>query len=77
MERLTDAADSGNEYEMLVCLRKKIATAIDESADGREISSLSRQFVDVSERIAEIEKAMPKKNRNTALDKARSKRHGR
>lgn len=71
MSELTQATENGDELEMLVCLRMNLAQEIDICESGRDIASLSKQYMDVSERIRELKKIKPKKRRTT-LDNIRS-----
>lgn len=71
MSELTRATEKGDELEMLVCLRMNLAQEIDICESGRDIASLSKQYMDVSERIRELKKIKPKKRRTT-LDNIRS-----
>lgn len=71
---LQEATQAGDRLLMLRTLRRYISRQIEGTESGRDMAALSKQFVDVSERIDEIEKSMPDKNRRTALDAARKKR---
>ena len=71
MSDLTKATENGDELEMLVCLRLNLARELDMCESGRDIASLSKQYMDVSERIRELKKIKPKKRRTT-LDDIRS-----
>ena len=70
MSDLTKATQDGDELEMLVCLRLNLARELDLCESGRDIAALSRQFMDVSERIRELKKIKPKK-RKTPIDNIR------
>lgn len=72
MKNLIDVVSSGTEIEMYQCLRENLAREIDLSESGRDIAALSKQFVEVTERIRELEKLIPKE-RNTPLDKVKKK----
>lgn len=72
MKNLIDVVKSGTEIEMLECLRENLACEIDLSENGRDIAALSKQFVEVTERIRELEKLKPKE-RNTPLDRVKKK----
>lgn len=71
---LSTLADGGDDLEMLKCLRIGIARQLEETASGREMAALAKQFVDITREIRELEKTKPKPNRRTALDDARNKR---
>ncbi len=66
MSELTQATKAGDELEMLLCLRLQIAKELDLCESGRDIAALSKQYMDVSERIRELKKLKPK-NRRTPL----------
>lgn len=72
MEKLVDIAKNGDEIEMLKTLRLTLAQELDYCESGRDIASLSRQFVEVSSRITELEKLKPKE-RSTPLDRIKKK----
>lgn len=55
--KLAEIADIGDNLETLKALRQKLATAIDRSESGRDISSLARQLQIVLIRIEELEEA--------------------
>ena len=74
MGKLTDLTNQGDELEMLKCLRFGIAEQLEQTNSGRDMAALSKQFIDISARIAEIEKLKPKTNRRTPLDVAKKKR---
>lgn len=71
---LSALADSGDDLEMLKCLRMSLARQLEETESGRDMAALSKQFMDVTKEIRALEKARPKPDRRTALDDARSKR---
>lgn len=52
---LTDLIENGDELKALKTLRKKIARAIDYTIDGRDLSSLSQQFYNLTLYISELE----------------------
>lgn len=68
MSDLTKATKDGDELEMLLCLRMGLAQEIDICESGRDIASLSKQYMDVSERIRELKKLKPKSRRTTLGD---------
>lgn len=70
---LAEAVKNGNELEILVETRKKIASQIDECDNGHDLSSLSDKMVKLCERITELEKQQ-KPKRKTALDSVRKVR---
>jgi len=70
---LSEAVKNGNELEILVETRKKIASQIDECDNGHDLSSLSDKMVKLCERITELEKQQ-KPKRKTALDSVRKVR---
>lgn len=67
---VSTAAASGSEREALVALRDTLARAIDECESGRDLASLSRQFVDVVSRLGESEDA----KKGTVLDELSKRR---
>ena len=67
---LSEAVKNGNELEILVETRKKIASQIDECDNGHDLSSLSDKMVKLCERITELEKQQ-KPKRKTTLDAVR------
>ena len=70
MPDLITATQNGDELEMLLTLREKLASELDTCESGRDIASLSKQYMDVSERIRELKKLKPK-NRRTTFDDIR------
>ncbi len=68
MSELTKATKEGDELEMLLCLRMQIAKELDTCESGRDIAALSKQYMDVSERIRELKKLKPKSRRTTFDD---------
>lgn len=70
---LAEAVKNGNELEILVETRKKIAAQMDECDNGHDLSSLSDKMVKLCERITELEKQQ-KPKRKTALDSVRKVR---
>lgn len=71
---LSKLAEDGDDIDMLKCLRLGIARQLEETASGRDMAALSRQFMELTREIRVLEKAKPKPNRRTALDDARNKR---
>lgn len=71
---LTEATEAGDDLLMLKTLRYYLAQQIEKAGDGRELAALSRQYADMTQKIIEMEKLRPKKERRTALDEARNKR---
>lgn len=70
---LSEAVKNGNELEILVETRKRIAAQMDECDNGHDLSSLSDKMVKLCERITELEKQQ-KPKRKTALDSVRKVR---
>lgn len=70
MVSVSDAAASGSEKEALIALRDTLARAIDGCDSGRDLASLSRQFVDVVTRLGESEDA----KKGTVLDELSKRR---
>jgi len=70
---LAEAVKNGNELEILIETRKKIAAQMDECDNGHDLSSLSDKMVRLCERITELEKQQ-KPKRKTALDSVRKVR---
>lgn len=71
---LVQCTNEGDEITMLKCLRYGIARQLQETASGRDMAALAKQFVDITDRISRLEKAKPNPNRRTALNDARKKR---
>jgi hypothetical protein len=71
MSELMKATQAGDELEMLLCLRLNLAQELDICESGRDIAALSRQYMDVSERIRELKKLKPKE-RKTTIDNIRA-----
>lgn len=53
---ISDAAREGNTLKMLESMRDKLATLIDRSTSPREVASISRQLLEVNDRIEKINK---------------------
>lgn len=70
---LAEAVKNGNELEILIETRKKIAAQMDGCDNGHDLSSLSDKMVKLCERITELEKQQ-KPKRKTALDSVRKVR---
>lgn len=71
---LSELAQGDDDLDMLKCLRMGLARQLEETESGRDMAALSKQFMDVTREIRELEKLRPKKERRTALDVARNKR---
>lgn len=71
---LSQLAQGNDDLNMLKCLRLGIARQLEETVSGRDMAALSKQFIDLTKEIRELEKMKPKKDRRTALDVARNKR---
>ena len=71
---LAQLAEGDDDLNMLKCLRIGLARQLEETESGRDMAALSKQFMDVTKEIRELEKLRPKKDRRTALDVARNKR---
>lgn len=71
---LVEAVENGDRLEMHECLLRKIADQLGCTDSGRDVAALSKQFVDVSEKIEGIKKNRPDKGRRTPLDSIRGKR---
>lgn len=55
---LMDAAASGDRLSALLSLRDLLASTIADAEQARDVASLSRQFTDVLDRIAELQGAV-------------------
>lgn len=53
---ISEAAREGDTLCMLKAMREKLSTLIDRSTNPREVSSVTRQLLEVNDRIEEIEK---------------------
>lgn len=53
---ISDAAREGNTLKMLEAMRDKLSTLIDRSTSPREVASISRQLLEVNDRIEKIKK---------------------
>lgn len=71
MGRLKTAAKSGNNIRMLKTLQNMLAERLENTKSDRDFASLSRQLVQVSAEIQELENAESKKT--TSLSEMRAK----
>lgn len=71
---LIHAVMDGDPLQMFEQLRIELAKQIQLTDSGRDKAALSKQFVDVTEKIEQIKKNRPDENRRTPLDEIRSKR---
>lgn len=76
MDSLTDVTSNGDKLRMYECLRMDIARQIEETDSGRDVAALSKQFIDLTERIAALKEASEKQGRRSPLDEFLNKRKG-
>lgn len=65
---ISDAAKSGDTLKMLEALRDKLSSLADKSTNLREVASISRQLIDVNDRIDEIKKTQRNKQGENPLN---------
>lgn len=70
---ITDAAAEGDTLKMLKATRSKIAAQLDRATSPREIPALTRQLLEVNDRIEKIEKNMRNKQGDNVLNLVRSR----
>lgn len=70
---ITDAAAEGDTLKMLKATRSKIATQLDRATSPREIPALTRQLLEVNDRIEKIEKNMRNKQGDNVLNLVRNR----
>ena len=68
---LTQAIESGDQYAILVATRSIVAEQLQASQSGRDTASLARQMRELTERIAELERAAGKRGKANPVDAAR------
>ena len=71
---LVDAVQDGDQLEMFESLRRQIADQIVSTESGRDMAALSKQFVEITEKIESIKKNRPDKERRTSIDEIRNRR---
>lgn len=65
---ISDAAHDGDTLRMLEALRDKLTTLIDRSTSAREVASITRQLLEVNDRIEKIEKNKKNKEGENPLN---------
>lgn len=65
---ISDAAKSGDTLKMLEALRDKLSSLADKSTNLREVAAISRQLIDVNDRIDEIKKTQRNKQGENPLN---------
>lgn len=70
---ITDAAAEGDTLKMLKATRSKIAAQLDRATSPREIPALTRQLLEVNDRIEKIEKNMKNKQGDNVLNLVRNR----
>lgn len=70
---ITDAAAEGDTLKMLKATRSKIAAQLDRATSPREIPALTRQLLEVNDRIEKIEKNMRNKQGDNVLNLVRNR----
>lgn len=78
---ISDAAREGDTLKMLEAMRDKLSTLVDKSTSPREVASITRQLLEVNDRIEKIKKNKQNKEGDNPLNviklnsaKKRSKR---
>ena len=71
---LIEQTQKGDKLSMYKCLIVGIAHQLEQTDSGRDVAALSKQYVDLSERIEELESAASKQERRTPLDEILSRR---
>lgn len=71
---LSGIVADGSKLEVYKLLQLGIARQLEETESGRDMAALVKQFVDVTEKIEQIEKNQPDKERRTPLDNIKGKR---
>ena len=71
---ISDAAREGNTLKMLEAMRDKLSTLIDRSTSPREVASISRQLLEVNDRIEKINKNRQNKEGENPLNVIRFNR---
>ena len=70
---ITDAAAEGDTLKMLKATRSKIAAQLDRATSPREIPALTRQLLEVNDRIEKIEKNVRNKQGDNVLNLVRNR----
>lgn len=70
---ITDAAAEGDTLKMLKATRSKIAAQLDRATSPREIPALTRQLLEVNDRIEKIEKDARNKKGDNVLNLVRNR----
>lgn len=65
---IAEAAQKGDTLEMLKALRDKLSKIIDRTTSPREIASVTRQLMEVNDRIERIEKAKERREGENPLN---------
>lgn len=65
---ISEAAREGNTLRMLEAMRDKLSTLIDRSTNPREVSSITRQLLEVNDRIEEINRNQRNKQGENPLN---------
>lgn len=65
---ISDAATRGDTLAMLKALREKLSAIIDRTNHPREIASVTRQLMEVNDRIEQMEKARERKEGENPLN---------
>lgn len=65
---ISDAAKEGNTLKMLEAMRDKLSTLIDRSTSPREVASISRQLLEVNDRIEKINRNRQNKEGENPLN---------
>ena len=71
---IAEAAKKGDTLGMLKALRDKLSAIVDRSTSPREIASVTRQLMEVNDRIEKIEKAKERKEGENPLNVIRFNR---
>lgn len=65
---ISEAARAGDTLQMLEAMRDKLSTLVDRSTNPREVASITRQLLEVNDRIEEIEKNRSNKQGENPLN---------
>lgn len=65
---ISEAAQESDTLKMLKAMRDKLSTLIDRSMNPREVSSITRQLLEVNDRIEEIERNQRNKQGENPLN---------
>ena len=70
--RLTQAVEDGDEYDILLATRRIVATQLENTGSGRDVAALSKQMQELSSRIAALEKQRSRGGKKNSIERARA-----